>query len=132
MKTSRLVSLVTFTLLLGAAAVGQSGCLAVAAGAAGAGAVAYVRGELDSTLSHPYEAVDQAVNNALAQLQLIKINEKKDAFVAVTTARSADDKKIEIKVTKLADQTTKVQIRVGVFGDEARSLAILDKINANF
>lgn len=109
----------------------QTGCVAVVAGAAGASAVAYVRGELQGTLTASLEASERASNGALAQLQLVKINEKRDAFVAIITARTADDKKVEIKLTKLADQTTKVQIRVGVFGDESKSLAILDKIKSN-
>ena len=41
------------------------------------------------------------------------------------------NKKIKIKVSKVGDQSAKVQIRVGVFGDEALSLAILDKIKTN-
>lgn len=130
MKRSRLLLSCVFGAVLAASAALQSGCIVVAAGAAGAGAVAYVRGELESTLSGSYEAVERASNRALEQLQLVKINEKKDAFVAVITARTADDKKVVITVTKLATETTKVQIRVGVFGDEAKSLAILDKIKA--
>lgn len=119
------------SLVLAVAAITQSGCFIVAAGAAGAGAVAYVRGELSATLSNSFEAVDRASAAALQQLQLVKINDRKDAFVSIARARTADDKKVEIKLTKLSNDTTKVQIRVGVFGDEAKSLAILDKIKSN-
>lgn len=131
MKPSRLLSSLAIATLLAVSATLQSGCIVVAAGAAGAGAVAYIRGELQSTLSQSLEATEQAANKALSQLQLIKINESKDAFVAILTARTADDKKVEIKLTKVAAESTKVQIRVGVFGDETRSLAILEKIKAN-
>lgn len=131
MKASRLLSVYAVIALLATMSALQTGCLVVAAGAAGAGAVAYVRGELQSTLSHSFEATERAANAALEQLQLIKINEKKDAFVAIITARTADDKKVEIKLTQLSAQTTKTEIRVGVFGDEARSLSILEKIKAN-
>lgn len=109
----------------------QSGCVAVVAAGAGAGAVAYVRGELQGTVSGSLEAAERATALALAQLQLVKISEKRDAFVSIVTARTAEDKKVEIKLTKLANETTKVQIRVGVFGDETKSLAILDKIKAD-
>ena len=125
---------IVFTLLLGAVVATsavQSGCVAVVAAGAGAGAVAYVRGELQGTVGGSLEAAERATNMALAQLQLVKINEKRDAFVSIVTARTADDKKVEIKLTKLANDTTKAQIRVGVFGDEAKSLAILDKIKSN-
>jgi len=132
MKPSRLLQTLVIAGLLGASAALQSGCIVVAAGAAGAGAVAYIRGELQATLAQSLEATEQAANKALSQLQLVKINENKDAFVAIITARTADDKKVEIKLTKASAETTKVQIRVGLFGDETRSLAILDKIKANF
>ncbi len=50
---------------------------------------------------------------------------------AILIARTAEDKKIEIKVSRVGDITSRVQIRVGVFGNEVQSLAILDKIKAN-
>lgn len=131
MKPSRLLSALAIATLCSVFATFQSGCIVVAAGAAGAGAVAYIRGELQATLSQTLEATDQAANKALTQLQLVKINETKDAFIAILTARTADDKKVEIKMTKVSAESTKVQIRVGVFGDETRSMAILDKIKAN-
>jgi hypothetical protein len=116
-----------------AAMVSTSGCflLAVgAAGAAGAGTVAYIEGELDATLGNGYDQVVDATNRALAQLQFAQVSESKDAFSAVVIARTAEDKKIKITVTKQGDNLTKVQIRIGVFGDEQKSRAILDKIRA--
>ncbi len=125
--------LVKAAVVLGlAAALGStSGCLVVAAGAAGAGTVAYVRGELDAHVSADYEAVDRAARRAVSQLEFLLINEKRDAFTADITARSAADKKIEIKLAKQADNLTKVQIRIGLFGDEMMSRAILDRIKAD-
>ena len=111
-------------------AVMQSGCLLVAAGAAGAGTVAYVRGELTAALSNGYESVVRASNRAIDGLQFKKISEAKDALKAVLIARTADDKKVEITITKESDALTKVEIRVGVFGDERLSLTVLDKIKA--
>ena len=72
-----------------------------------------------------------AANLAIKQLQFAKISEKKDALTAILIARTAEDRKVEIKVIKVGDQSAKVQIRVGVFGDEALSLTILDKIKTN-
>ena len=109
-------------------AVMQSGCLLVAAGAAGAGTVAYVRGELTAALPNGYESVVRASNRAIDGLQFKKISEAKDALKAVLIARRADDTKVEITITKESDALTKVEIRVGVFGDERLSLMILDKI----
>src|SRR4051812_19018364 len=94
----------------------QSGCVLVAAGAAaGAGTVAYVRGELDATVSKSYENAVQASGRAIDQLQFAKISEQKDALSAKFTARTAQDKKVTIIVSKVSDTLTRVQIRVGVF-----------------
>lgn len=109
-----------------------SGCLAVAAGAgAGAAAVAYVRGELQTTVSEDYDATVKATHRAIDQLGFVKVSEKKDALIAILTVRNAADKKIEIRLDRSARNLTQVRIRVGVFGDEALSMAILDKIKAN-
>ncbi|HWL14250.1 MAG TPA: DUF3568 family protein [Opitutus sp.] len=123
---------VVLALALLAAVLGTSGCIAVAAGAgAGAAAVAYVSGQLETTLNNDYESVVTATNRAIEQLGFAKISEKKDALVAVITVRNATDKKIEVRLDNAARKLTKVRIRVGVFGDEALSIAILDKIKAN-
>jgi hypothetical protein len=119
--------------LAAAALVLASGCVVVAvgaAGAAGAGTVAYIRGEIDATLGNGYDQVVDASDRALAQLQFTKVSETKDALSAVIVGRTAEDKKIRITITREGDALTKVQIRIGVFGDEERSMAILDKIRA--
>ncbi len=108
-----------------------SGCVAIVAGAGAGAAVAYVRGDLDSNLGVPVERALAAVNKAVAQLQFAKVSENKDALQAILLARNAADKRIEIRVEKLTDASSKVKIRVGTFGDEALSLTILEKIKAN-
>ena len=133
MKTTTCAARLAAALALAAAAA-TSGCFLVAvgaAGAAGAGTVAYVRGELDATLDSPYEAVVGAANDSLGQLQFAKVSESKDAFTADLLARTAEDTKIELKIVRKADRLTSVAIRIGVFGDEAKSRAILDQIKTN-
>ena len=122
-----------FRLMLAAAMLAASltGCVAVVAGAAGAGTVAWVQGRLEAVLDANYEKAVTAANLAIKQFQFSKISEKKDALTAILIARTAEDKKVEIKVSKVGDQTSKVRIRVGFFGDEALSLTILDKIKTN-
>jgi hypothetical protein len=107
-----------------------SGCLAVAAGA-GAGAVAYVKGTLESNLPTEYNKVVKATQQAVTQLEFAKISEKKDGLKAEFVARTALDKKVEINVTKSGDKLTKVEIKVGLFGDQPLSQSILDKIRSN-
>jgi hypothetical protein len=108
-----------------------SGCVAVLAGAAGAGTVAWVQGRLDATLNGGFNDTEKAANLAIKQLQFVLINEHKDALNAELKARTSEDKEIKIKVIRVTETATQVQIRVGLFGDEGQSLAILDKIKAN-
>ena len=108
-----------------------TGCVAVVAGAAGAGTVAWVNGRLDATLDGDFETVEKAANQAITQLQFAKISERKDALTAILVVRTAGDKKIEIKVFKIVDKASKVQIRVGLFGDQLLQLSVLDKIKSN-
>ncbi len=108
-----------------------SGCVAIVAGAGAGAAVAYVRGDLDASLDASVEKALGAVNKAVTQLQFAKVSEKKDALQAIVVARNAADKRIEIRVDKVTEASSKVKIRVGTFGDEALSVTILEKIKAN-
>lgn len=109
----------------------QSGCVAVvAAGAAGTG-VAWYSGRLEANLGHDLIAVYKASQKALAQLEFAKISENKSSIDAQLVSRTALDKKVDIVLTQVTPKSTKVAIRVGVFGDEALSLTVLDKIKAN-
>jgi len=114
---------------LGAALVVLPGCIVAAAGA-GAGAVAYVRGELDANLSTDYGKVVESARKAIGELEFAKVSENKDALKAVLVARTAMDKKVEITITNSGKKLTNIKIRVGLFGDEALSMSVLDKIKA--
>lgn len=134
MKTSlpsRLATLLILVLGLSTLSL-TSGCLAVAAGAgAGAGAVAYVRGDLTATLAGNLDRTVQAADKAVQQLEFAKVSESKDALLAIIVVRNAADKKIKITIERTAVDLTKVNIRVGVFGDEVLSMAVMDKIKGN-
>jgi hypothetical protein len=125
-----LIALVSAGFLLAACAL-QTGCVAVAAAGAGAGAIAYVRGELSDTLEANLDRSVRASNAAITRLQFAKVSERKDALNAVIIARTAEDKKVEIRLIKIAEKSTEVKIRVEVFGDEMISRAVLEQIRAN-
>jgi len=52
-------------------------------------------------------------------------------MVTVFIARTAEDKRIEVKISTVAKKQSKAQIRVGLIGDETLSLHILEKIKSN-
>jgi hypothetical protein len=118
-------------LVLGAVvALTSTDCIAVAAaGAAGAG-VAWVRGTLEVNLEDNLDVVYKATQNAVRELEFAPVNERKSGVDASVLARTALDKRVEIVLKKIGPNTTHVSIRVGVFGDETLSLAVLDRIKA--
>lgn len=129
-SANRSVRRLLVALLLGVAGAGLTGCVAVvAAGAAGTG-VAWYSGRLEANLDQNIEAVFAASQKALSQLEFANISNKKSSVEAQLVSRTALDKKVEITLQKVTDRSTKVMIRVGVFGDETLSMSILDKIKA--
>lgn len=115
--------------LLGASLACLTGCIVVAAGA-GAGAVAFIRGDLEANLDTDYSEVVEATRSAIRRLEFAPVSENKDALKAVFVARTAQDKKIEITIANPGKKLTNIKIRVGIFGDEALSMAVLDRIKA--
>jgi len=119
------------TLLTVGIAVGMSGCMAAAVGAAAAGTVAYVKGDLQSVEAKDLNSVYQATKKASEQLGLWITKDSKDAMTATIVARDAQDKKVIIKLAATAEGATKMSIRVGVFGSETKSRLIYDQIMKN-
>lgn len=107
-----------------------SGCTTTTPGPGGVGVVAYGRGELSADVTHNLDEVFAASQRALGQLEIIKIDDKKTRVDAQILSRTATDKKIVINLNRVTDTLTKVQIKVGVVGDETLSRLILDKIYA--
>lgn len=126
---SRRVRLVPALLALAALPL-LNGCVVVAAGAVGAGAVAYVRGELEASLEADLDTAYAAAQRALARLEFAKIEQSRSGVDARLVHRTALDKKVEIKLKKVTDRLTKIEIRVGIVGDQELSLTLLDKIRA--
>lgn len=125
----RKIWLVLYVLIVGAGCL-VGGCVVAAVGA-GAGTVAYVRGDLESVESHTLDEVYTATKKAVEKLELHLIEAKKDAMTGEVEVRDAQDKKILIKLAATAEKTTKISIRVGLFGSETKSRLIYDEIREN-
>ncbi len=117
-------------LLIGIAIFGQ-GCVVAAVGVGAAGTIAYVKGDLEAVESEDLDTVYQAAVKAVDELELNVISKSKDALSATIYARDAQDKKVNIILKSTAEQTTKISIRIGTFGDETKSRLIYKKINYN-
>ncbi len=117
-------------LLLVGPAVLIQGCVVAAVGV-GAGTVAYVRGDLEAVEAKKLDEVYEATEKAIEELELNVTKKSKDAMSATIVARDAQDKKITIKLGATTEDTTKISIRIGLFGSETKSRLILDKIKEN-
>jgi hypothetical protein len=113
-----------------------SGCaaavLAGAAGGAGVGAAAYVEGEHSQVHNAPLDRTWMATLDALKQMDIRVDTSNKDALGGDIVAKRADGTDVKIK-EEPADtpNTTRVKIRIGVFGDQKASETMQSKIDAN-
>ncbi|HXH12916.1 MAG TPA: DUF3568 family protein [Alphaproteobacteria bacterium] len=108
------------------------GCGALVAGgagaAAGAGTVAYVRGELQSTYPASFDRTWNATLGALQESNLRVTETERDGAKGTINARTADDTSVTVNLETAGPGTTAAKIRVGVFGDEEMSTAIHRRI----
>ena len=107
------------------------GCLAAAVGVGAAGTIAYARGDLEAIESQSIDEVYEATLIALKELELLPTSKSKDALVAEIITYDAQDKKVTINLKSMGDGSTKISIRIGVFGSESKSRLIYQKIRDN-
>lgn len=112
----------------GAALAGLQSCVAVAAGAAGGATVAYVMGEYASELDGTPKQVVEAAKDVLKDMDMKIQTSASSAMDGKVVAKSALDKTITIIVKRVTDERSKINIRVGTFGDEEVSRSICEKI----
>ncbi len=122
-----------YNLLLVTALLSNCGCVAalLIGGGAGAGTVAYLKGELTATVEAPIDRACQAAQKATKDLAFIITSKEHDALSAKLVAYGANDTKMEINLEKVSENLTRVKIRVGVFGDESLSRLTLERIQKN-
>jgi hypothetical protein len=82
------------------------------------------------TLGIDYSRVVESAGRAISELEFAKVSDNKNALKAVLVARKALDTKVEITLANSGKKLTSIKIRVGLFGDEALSLAISYQIKA--
>ena len=106
-----------------------SGCFAVLVGAAaGAGGYAWASGALVKEFNAPAMDLYEASMKGLESLNLVIDSDDHDRVTARIRSEFSDGKKITINVDALTEQTSKINIRVSVFGDKVRSELIYDAI----
>jgi hypothetical protein len=114
--------------------IGLSACsrkwavIGAAAAAVGAGAYYYVKGDLKRTYEAPMDKTWEATVKSVEELKLTVETQKHDGLSGVITGKTADEKGFEINLKRLGENSTEIGVRIGTFGDQAKSEAIHDKI----
>jgi hypothetical protein len=128
------------TILLVAGLSSLSGCAMIAStaaiagwtagfGAAGAG-VAYELGDLEATLDATPNDVVVATREVFAEMNFHHLLVQRTSEDGEVTAETLDtDRKVKLRFAR-EQNLTRVWIRVGIFGDEALSREIFDRIRA--
>ena len=122
-KLILLVLLLTFSCLL-------SGCIAVV-GAGAVGAIAYVLGDLEIKETKDLNSVYIATQQAYRDLNLVIEKNEKDEIGAIISAHDVHNERITVKLVKEDENTTKISIRVGLWGDEKKSRLVYSQIWEN-
>jgi len=111
--------------------VTQSGCLVAAAAGAAGGTVAYMKGDVEAVVDGNAEQTFNATKAAMDELKLPLLATWANAMEAHVEARVGTDNKATVNINGQSEKLSKVSIRVGTFGDQGLSQAILEKIKAN-
>ena len=110
-----------------------SGCAALVVGAAaGAGSVAYLKGELKSVEKGTVERGYQATLNVLDRMGMFVTKKTRDKQKGMVVARRADDTKITIHLKRIGEEVIEIRVRVGILGNEESSRQILEEIQKRF
>lgn len=131
MKTRCLPSarIAALTALVGLLAL-HPGCGALLlVGGAGTSAIAFATGELRSREPTPLAEVDAAVASAVDVLGYDEVETERDADRIRWRARTAAGDRVDIRLLAKGRDSTELGIRIGVFGDEAKSRLVLEQIH---
>ncbi|HBG62385.1 MAG: hypothetical protein A2Y03_08685 [Omnitrophica WOR_2 bacterium GWF2_38_59] len=109
-----------------------AGCLPLFLGAAaGAGGLGYARGTLEQAFDRPVKDIYEASLAGLKERGLIVKDDEIENHLAKIYFEFEDGKNGTIVVKAFTEKSSKIIIRVGVFGDEARSNMILNAVLKN-
>jgi len=124
---------ILFMVVMGAFLVSLCGCFAViAGGAAGTGTAVWLSDKLTQQFDASYEKTIAATEKALGSLKLEIIKQTKEESITQIKSEYTDERDIWIDIRKITSTSTRVDVRVGVFGsDKAAAEKILNEIKKN-
>jgi hypothetical protein len=121
---------VLITGLLSTLGLTQAGCLLAAAGAAGAGTYAYVKGEMSNNVDYSVKDVGNATLRVFADMNASVYENVNEGVKWHIYARTSSDHRIEVEAEQITEKASKVKVRVDNFGDETLSRDVMTRIDA--
>ena len=116
-------------MLLGMSVLTSSCVTAVVVGvAAGAGTYVWAQGKLSFETDHTIRQCHSATTSALNELQIVIKESMLDSLIAKVTGRTAVNEPVVVDIEPIAVRRTRVEIRVGTWGNKTQSRIILDSI----
>ena len=109
----------------------QLSCAALLVGGgaiAGAGMVAYAKGELSATEEASFPRVWAAAQAAMDDLEFTIVSREMGEVAAKLVARGSDNRRVTVNLERHVGDLTEIRVRVGIFGEESLSRLVLDKI----
>ncbi len=98
-------------------------------GGAGTSAIAFATGELRATEPTPLAELDAACASAVDVLGYDEVETERDKDRIRWRARTAAGDPVDIRLLAKERDSTELRIRIGVFGDEAKSRLVLEQIH---
>lgn len=124
-----MVKKILYTVFLVLFLINTCGCVALLAGAAGgAGTATWLAGKLAQETNTSFDKSLQASKSALEALKLEITKETRKRDVAQVKGKYTDGRVIWIDIHKISPSITRIEVRVGIRGDQEAARKILDKI----
>ena len=99
-----------------------------AVGGVGGGAYVWHKGWVNQTVEAPIDRVFRAAAAALRDADVLLDQETFAPDDAVLDGYDKDSTRVMIKLTPVDGKSTRIRVRIGLMGDQERSIQILDQL----
>lgn len=115
-------------IVLSASVANFSGCLFLAAGAAGAGTAKWLSEKVGQEVNSPIAKVTKSTKAALADMKAVVYKETNAPGVIQILAKDSNAKQVWVDLRPIDADNTKIEVRVGYLNGENDARKILESI----
>lgn len=118
----------TLSILLFASALSFSGCILLAAGAAGVGTAKWLSDKISQEVDVPLSKVVKSTKSALESLKVRVYKETTAPDVTQILAKDSDGRQVWVDLRPLTNNQTRIDVRVGYADGENDARKIMERI----